>query len=55
MYEAIIVSAKFEGKARLARHRMVNAAVREQIKAIHAWTPKCMTPGEWEKEKGAGK
>lgn len=52
MFGAHIVSPLFEGKARLARHRMVNAAVKEQVKIIHAWTPKCYTPGEWEKEVG---
>ena len=51
MYVAQIVSAAFAKKGTLARHRLVNAALKEQIKAIHAWTPKCFTPEEWEERK----
>ena len=36
MFEAIIVSAQFEKKMTLARHRLVNAALKEEIAAIHA-------------------
>lgn len=50
MFGAHIVSPQFEGKARLARHRLVNTTLKEEIKAIHAWTPKCYTPAEWQKE-----
>lgn len=35
----------------LARHRLVNSALKEEIAAIHAWTPKCYTPEQWEKLK----
>jgi stress-induced morphogen len=52
MYEAIIVSPQFEKKMTLARHRLVNAALKEEIKAIHAWTAKCFTPDEWAKKQG---
>lgn len=51
MYEAIIVSPQFAKKTTLARHRLVNGALKEEIAAIHAWTPKCFTPEEWEKKK----
>jgi stress-induced morphogen len=51
MYEAIIVSPQFTKKTTLARHRLVNAALKEEIAAIHAWTPKCHTPEEWERKK----
>ncbi|KAK0307626.1 hypothetical protein LTR01_005626 [Friedmanniomyces endolithicus] len=51
MFEAIIVSPQFKGKTTLARHRLVNGALKEEIAAIHAWTPKCFTPEEWEKRK----
>jgi stress-induced morphogen len=54
MYEAIIVSPQFLKKTTLARHRLVNAALKQEIAAIHAWTPKCHTPEEWEKKKGSG-
>jgi stress-induced morphogen len=51
MYEAIIVSPQFTKKTTLARHRLVNSALKDEIAAIHAWTPKCHTPEEWEKKK----
>lgn len=53
MFEAIIVSPKFEKKMTLARHRLVNGTLKQEIAAIHAWTPKCFTPEEWEKKKSA--
>ncbi|KAF2724171.1 bola-like protein [Polychaeton citri CBS 116435] len=52
MFEATIVSPEFSKKTTLARHRLVNSALKEEIAAIHAWTPKCYTPDEWEKKKG---
>ncbi|CBY02267.1 hypothetical protein IAQ61_006851 [Plenodomus lingam] len=51
MYEAIIVSPQFTKKTTLARHRLVNATLKQEIAAIHAWTAKCHTPEEWEKKK----
>jgi acid stress-induced BolA-like protein IbaG/YrbA len=30
---------------------LVNAALKEEIKAIHAWTPKCFTSEQWGKER----
>jgi len=51
MFEAIIVSPQFAKKTTLARHRLVNNTLKEEIAAIHAWTPKCHTPEEWEKKK----
>jgi stress-induced morphogen len=51
MYEAIIVSPQFTKKTTLARHRLVNSTLKDEIAAIHAWTPKCHTPEEWEKKK----
>ena len=49
-FSAVIVSPVFEKKTLLARSRLVNAALREEIKAIHAWTPRCLTPEQWERE-----
>ncbi|KAF1848490.1 bola domain-containing protein [Cucurbitaria berberidis CBS 394.84] len=51
MFEAIIVSPHFTKKTTLARHRLVNSTLKEEIAAIHAWTPKCHTPEEWEKKR----
>jgi stress-induced morphogen len=50
MFEAVIVSPQFEKKMTLARHRLVNATLKEEIAKIHAWTSKCFTPTEWEKK-----
>jgi len=52
MYEAIIVSPQFTKKTTLMRHRLVNNSLKEEIAAIHAWTPKCFTPEEWQKKQG---
>jgi hypothetical protein len=30
---------------------MVNTALKVEVAAIHAWTPKCYTPEQWEKQK----
>ncbi|KAL8746843.1 MAG: hypothetical protein Q9190_001203 [Brigantiaea leucoxantha] len=49
-FNAMIVSPQFEKKTTLARHRLVNSALKSEIAAIHAWTPKCFTPEEWEKK-----
>jgi acid stress-induced BolA-like protein IbaG/YrbA len=49
-FSAIIVSPLFEKKTSLARHRLVNTALKSEIAAIHAWTPKCYTPEQWEKQ-----
>ncbi|KAJ5232044.1 hypothetical protein N7468_005000 [Penicillium chermesinum] len=47
-FQAIIVSAQFQNKNMLARHRLVNSVLKEEIAAIHAWTPKCLTPEQWQ-------
>ena len=49
-FTALIVSGDFNGKTALQRHRLVNAALKEEIGQIHAWTPRCLTPEQWEKE-----
>jgi stress-induced morphogen len=38
----VIVSPQFGKKIMLARHRSVNIALKMEIAAIHAWTPKCI-------------
>ncbi|OKL61279.1 hypothetical protein UA08_03805 [Talaromyces atroroseus] len=48
-FQAIIVSPQFDKKTMLARHRLVNTVLKEEIAAIHAWTPKCYTPEQWQK------
>ncbi|KAJ4163976.1 hypothetical protein LMH87_005669 [Akanthomyces muscarius] len=48
-FTSLIVSPQFQGLNSLKRHRLVNAALKEEIAAIHAWTAKCQTPDEWER------
>jgi BolA protein len=47
-YQAIVVSPAFAGKPLVARHRMVNALLAEELKgAIHALALTTVTPEEW--------
>jgi acid stress-induced BolA-like protein IbaG/YrbA len=47
-FEAVIVSAAFEGKRLIARHQMVYAVLGDRMKAeIHALSMKTLTPSEW--------
>lgn len=44
-----IVSEQFEGKRLLDRHRLVNSALAEQMKEIHALSiKKAETPAQWQ-------
>ncbi|KAM7514303.1 hypothetical protein LguiA_003886 [Lonicera macranthoides] len=46
-----IVSEQFEGKRLLERHRMVNGALVEEMKDIHALSiTKALTPDQWKKQ-----
>ncbi len=50
-FQAVVVCPAFEGKPLLARHRLVNEAVREQMDsgALHALSlTRLMTPAEWD-------
>jgi len=46
-FNALIVADSFEGVALLDRQRMVHAALKEEMKKIHALTMKTMTPAQW--------
>jgi BolA family transcriptional regulator, general stress-responsive regulator len=47
-FSVLIVSEAFAGKSRLERHRLVNAALAEEIAGgIHALAIRAMTPGEF--------
>ncbi|KAH6658001.1 bola-like protein [Truncatella angustata] len=50
-FTCTIVSPQFAGLNSLKRHRAVNAALKQEIAAIHAWSAKCQTPEEYEKTK----
>jgi len=49
-FSLVVVSAKFEGVALLARHRMVNKILEEELKTIHALTIKSWTPAQWQEK-----
>ena len=53
-FSAVIVSSQFEGKALLARHRLVNSALEEELKTIHAFSQKTFTPEQWRKKQEEG-
>ncbi|BFZ58954.1 hypothetical protein PYCC9005_006022 [Savitreella phatthalungensis] len=46
-YEVIIVSPEFAGKRTLQRHKLVNAALKDEIAAVHAFTQRDYTPEEY--------
>ncbi|HEB97037.1 MAG TPA: BolA family transcriptional regulator [Sedimenticola thiotaurini] len=48
-FEAIVVSAEFEGKSPLQKQRMVMATVKPQIESdeLHALSIKTFTPDQW--------
>ncbi|WWD07491.1 hypothetical protein V865_005592 [Kwoniella europaea PYCC6329] len=49
-----LVSPSFTGKTSIARHRMVNALLKDEFdnKGLHALSLRLKTPEEWEKEGG---
>ncbi|KAL1456440.1 hypothetical protein WDU94_001171 [Cyamophila willieti] len=46
-FNVVIVSDKFEGKGPLQRHRLVHQILEEEIKQIHAFSQKTLTPAQW--------
>jgi len=52
-YKVIAVSALFEGKSLLQRHRLINATLAEELSnGIHALALHTMTPEEWSAKNG---
>lgn len=51
-FEAVVVSADFEGKTMVQEQKMVYATVNQEITsgALHALTIKAYTPQEWEEQ-----
>lgn len=46
-WKATIVSAAFAGKPAIARHRLINAALADELRGpIHALSMDCRAPGE---------
>jgi stress-induced morphogen len=48
-FSCVVVTKQFDGVALLQRHRMVNTALEEEMKSIHAMTLKTLTPDQWQK------
>ena len=51
-YKVVVVSKAFEGKMLIARHRMVNAALNDELQKIHALALHTMTPDEYFEKAG---
>ncbi len=46
-FEAVVVSAAFEGKSRIERHRMVYATLGDRMRErVHALSMRTLTPDE---------
>ena len=45
-FSVMVVSDAFAGKSRLERHRMVNAALADELKTVHALAITALTPEE---------
>ncbi|CCE62984.1 hypothetical protein TPHA_0D03490 [Tetrapisispora phaffii CBS 4417] len=48
-FEVVVISNTFQGKNNLARSRMVNKILCDEIAQIHAFGCKCYTEAEWSK------
>lgn len=51
-YKVIAVSSDFEGKMLIARHRMINTALADELQQIHALALHTMTPDEYFEKSG---
>jgi acid stress-induced BolA-like protein IbaG/YrbA len=52
-WEAVVVSADFEGLPRIRRHQLVYAALGERMREeIHALSMATLTPAEWASRPG---
>ncbi|MEJ2602285.1 MAG: BolA/IbaG family iron-sulfur metabolism protein [Gammaproteobacteria bacterium] len=50
-FEAVVVSAEFEGERALRRHQMVYACLGERMgREIHALSIRAYTPEEWSRQ-----
>jgi acid stress-induced BolA-like protein IbaG/YrbA len=54
-FQAVIVSAAFEGKRPIQRHQMVYAVLGDRMREeIHALSMQTLTPDQWAAQGGAG-
>ncbi|XP_041348858.1 protein BOLA2-like [Gigantopelta aegis] len=49
-FQVLVVSPQFEGKPLLQRHRLVNSTLEEEMKSIHAFQMKTLTPQQWQQQ-----
>ncbi|XP_009631238.1 protein BOLA2 [Nicotiana tomentosiformis] len=55
-FSIVIVTEQFEGKRLLERHRLVNGALAEEMKEIHALSiTKALTPEQWKQQQESEK
>ncbi|KIY45042.1 bola-like protein [Fistulina hepatica ATCC 64428] len=47
-YAIVLVSEVFEGKTTLARHKLVNQLLKNEIAQMHAFSQKTFTPKQFE-------
>lgn len=51
-YKVVAVTKAFEGKMLIARHRMINTALADELQQIHALALHTMTPDEYSEKQG---
>ena len=51
-FKIVVVSQAFEGKMLIARHRMINEALVDELQQIHALSLHTMTPDEYFEKSG---
>lgn len=53
-FKLVIVADAFDGKRLVARHQMINAALRDELAGpVHALSMETLTPAEWQARGGA--
>ena len=53
-FKVVVVSNSFEGEGLLARHRLVNSVLEEELAGpIHALSIVAKTPAQWDQAEGA--
>ena len=52
-FKVVVVSERFDGLGLVQRHRMVNAALAEELRGgVHALSIEALTPAQWEARGG---
>jgi BolA-like protein 1 len=54
-FKVLVVSAAFEGKGLVDRHRRINEILAEELKGgVHALSIRALSPAQWSQEAAAG-